>query len=226
MEILFQDEFILAINKPSGLNSIPDGYQKDLPYVRSLLEPEFGRLWNVHRLDKETSGVLLLARSARVHRQLNDQFAAREVKKTYVALAMGNFPTKQECTLPLRINGDRRHRTIVDFTSDKKAKTNFELAEVFFDKISLIKAFPDTGYTHQIRIHALSLGYPLLGDKLYSTQNSRELSRSLNIERTALHNQSITFTHPVSGNATTINAPFPPDFQEMLAQIKTKGASL
>jgi 23S rRNA-/tRNA-specific pseudouridylate synthase len=92
MKILYVDEAILVIDKPAGLLSILDGYDKSLPHVKSVLEPEFGKLWTVHRLDKDTSGIMVLARNATVHHILNDQFANREIKKQYQTLVYGTFP--------------------------------------------------------------------------------------------------------------------------------------
>src|SRR5512133_3946911 len=87
--ILYQDETLLAVNKPAGLRTIPDGYNPTLPYLAALLEPAFGRVWVVHRLDKDTSGAILFARTAESHRALNQQFEQRKVKKEYHAIAVG-----------------------------------------------------------------------------------------------------------------------------------------
>lgn len=225
LEILFQDEFLLAINKPSGLSSLPDGYDSSLPYVRSLLEPEFGRLWIVHRLDKETSGVLLLARNEMVHRELNIQFQDRQISKTYLALACGDVPLQVECTQPLRINGDRRHRTIIDEEKGKFASTTFNLLTKFSSSFALIEADPHTGYTHQIRAHACFSGFPLLSDPLYFTGESKKTSQQFFIKRTALHAQSITFTHPTQKNLITLTAPLPDDFIITLEELQKIGAS-
>src|SRR5512138_2201442 len=105
LEIIHQDEAILVANKPAGLSTLPDGYDSSLPHVKSLLEQQFGRLWIVHRLDKDTSGVLLLARTAQAHRLLNQQFEQHQVLKVYHALVAGS-PGWEEKTvdLPLRAN--------------------------------------------------------------------------------------------------------------------------
>src|SRR4030042_369091 len=113
--LLFSDEALLLINKPAGLSTLPDGYNPSLPHIKSVLERQFGALWIVHRLDKDTSGVLLLARSAEAHRELNTQFEQHKVSKLYHALVVGN-PEWQEQTvsLALRPDGDRQHPTVIE----------------------------------------------------------------------------------------------------------------
>jgi RluA family pseudouridine synthase len=156
-----------------------------------LLEPEFGRLWIVHRLDRETSGVLVLARTAEAHRSLNIQFEQHTVRKIYHALIEGN-PEWQETTvrLPLRVNVGHRHRTAVDAQRGKPAVTHFRVLERFSDTV-LVEALPETGRTHQIRAHLASLGYPIFGDQLYGAAVS---GQGLH-----LHARSLELTHPLTG---------------------------
>ena len=126
--ILYKDEAILVIDKPAGLLSLTDGYDRSLPHLTSLLAPRFGQLWIVHRLDRDTSGVLLLARSAEAHHDLNDQFRERRVEKVYQALVTP-APAWEMTTadFPLRKDGDRQHRTVVDPQRGKPALTDFEV---------------------------------------------------------------------------------------------------
>jgi len=128
IQILYRDEALLVINKPAGLSTLPDGYNPTLPHVKSLLEGQSGRLWTVHRLDKDTSGVLVFARSAEAHRSLNTQFEQHQVTKLYHALVQGS-PAWMEYTadLPLRSDGDRHHRTVVDLRAGKPALTHFKV---------------------------------------------------------------------------------------------------
>jgi len=220
MKILFSDESLLVIDKPAGLNSIAGGYDRSLPYLRTILEPEYGRLWVVHRLDKETSGVMVLARSASVHRALNEQFSHRQVQKHYRALVFGDFPALLQVSAPLRRNGDRQHRTVVDFENGKPASTDFSLGEECRPSAALVIASPHTGYTHQIRAHLLSAGFPILADPLYGSAESRRFSIALPILRTALHASRITFIHPLSGTEVTFEAELPEDFLKTIDFLK------
>ncbi len=223
--ILYSDEHILAIDKPSGLLSIPDGYNRSLPTVQSTLEPAWGKLYIVHRLDKDTSGVLLLARSAEAHRLLDRQFARHEVEKVYHALCAGAPPWNDLLVdLPLRVNGDRSHRTVVDSLKGKPAWTDLQVLRRF-EGFCLIEARPRTGYTHQIRAHLSSIGLPLLGDPLYRIPNAYQgprpdLALAPAFQRTALHAVNLAFHHPVTLQRLELSAPCPPDFQQLLSGLK------
>jgi RluA family pseudouridine synthase len=219
MEILYQDNDLLAINKPSGISTLPEGWAPSIPHVRSLLESMFGPLWIVHRLDKETSGVLLLARNAAAHKNLNDQFASRQTKKVYTCLVFGQVKEATNCALPLLINADRRHRTIVDLENGKPAMTNFEPLHFLGNNSSQLNVMPETGYTHQIRIHCLSLGFPILGDPLYFTPESKSFSLENSVLRTMLHAMHITFAHPINQSKMTISAPLQEDFLSTISAL-------
>jgi len=214
---IWQDQAILVISKPPGLPVLPDGYDKTVPHVRRILEPEFGRLWIVHRLDKETSGVMILARTADAHRELNRQFDERLVTKVYHALVVGS-PEWDESKIdtPLQANGDRRHRTIPK-PAGKPAVTSFKVIERF-ELYALIEARPATGRTHQIRSHlGFVAGLPLAADKLYGC---KVLLEELPISRTALHAYSLNIFHPISGESFTFEAPYPSDFGGALAKLR------
>jgi tRNA pseudouridine32 synthase/23S rRNA pseudouridine746 synthase len=216
-EILWADASLLVINKPAGLRSLPDGYDPARPHLRLLLEPQFGRLWMVHRLDKETSGVLLLARSAEAHRALNTMFERHQVRKWYHAIAAGCPEwNEQSVRLPLRPNGDRRHRTVVDHSRGKPAVTHLCLLQRF-SSASLIEAQPETGRTHQIRAHLAVLGLPLLGDALYGAPAMPELP----LDTLALHAFALELIHPESGQLVRFEAPYPPAFQAALNHLRT-----
>ena len=219
--ILWQDEALLAVNKPAGLLTIRDGYDPTLPYLHLLLNEAYGPVWVIHRLDKDTSGLVLFARSANSHRSLSLQFEHRETQKEYHALCAG-IPDWQQrtITLPLKVNGDRRHRTIIDELRGRPAATDCRLQRVSSHwEVALISASPYTGYTHQIRAHLASLGFPILADPLYRSlivKPPASLPSPLPIERTALHARQITFTHPLTRERITLTAPYPADFQSAL----------
>ncbi len=226
MQIIYEDKSILVINKPSGVLSIADGYDNDLPHLRTMLEPEFGRLWIVHRLDKETSGVMLLARSPSSHRSLNQQFSDHVVKKQYYALALGHCPEAFTNKTPLLVNGDRRHRTVVNRPRGKPACSEFILNEFYPPDCSLLSVYPKSGFSHQIRAHLYDLGYPILGDHLYSTPKSETVSGILGVTRVALHAASITFFHPDTNTEMTFQVNFPTDFVSWVDRLKEKRASV
>ncbi|MBE0684366.1 MAG: RluA family pseudouridine synthase [Anaerolineaceae bacterium] len=210
--IIYIDNSIIVINKPSGLRTIPDGYDKNKENLQSLLKTEFPELMTVHRLDKETSGVILFARNKESHRNLNTQFEKRLIQKNYWAITH-NIPEWDHYTarLPLLVNGDRQHRTIIK-QSGKSAETHFIKHK--FDRkkcLSFLEAIPYTGYTHQIRSHLSFLGLSILGDQLYTkdlTKSQRELNFS--VDRMMLHASSIEFLHPETNQKILINtdAPF------------------
>jgi tRNA pseudouridine32 synthase / 23S rRNA pseudouridine746 synthase len=216
MDILYQDDSIIAVNKPSGLLTIRDGYNPDLPTLKTILETDFGRIWIVHRLDKETSGVLLVARNETVHRTLNLAFENRQIHKIYHSIICGIPPEKEfVITHPLKVDGDRRHRTVVDLEKGKPAKSSISIIEAFSNH-ALVSIKPETGYTHQIRAHLAFSGFPILGDKLYQKPNSPLTDL---IDRVALHAYQITFNHPETHSSVTIQAPYPEDFKSALSSL-------
>ncbi len=234
MDTIFKDEHILIINKPAGLSVLPEGWEPDAPYLVKLLEEELkdpstgsGRVWVVHRLDKYTSGVLVFALNAEAHRALNIQFEKHEVEKIYRAITVGAPPWKERITkFPLRVNVGHKHRTMVDNKKGVHSETKFRVLNwnnAVSDELSLIddikgmalvEARPMTGRTHQIRVHAYALGYPLLGDTLYSAPDTDIIARP------ALHAHSLTFNHPVSNERVSFTAPYPADFKKALTRLK------
>ena len=229
--VLYVDDSLLVVNKPAGLPSLPDGYQAEAPHLRSVFEPLFGRLWMVHRLDRETSGAVVLARSPQVHRALNMQFQERQTTKVYHALVIG-LPNwaEQLVDAPLLPDGDRRHRSIVT-EKGRPAVTLFRVLEGF-SSYALVEAQPKTGRTHQIRLHLAHLGHPIVADGLYGDGKGLYLSaikpgyRVGKTEETALlgrlglHAWSLAFAHPLSGEQVSFIAPYPEDFQVALRQLR------
>jgi len=218
MKIIHVDDHILIINKPAGIPVLPDGWEKDAPYLVKILEEEFGKIFIVHRLDKFTSGVMVFARNAESHRALNMQFESHEVEKVYHAIVEGNPKWDEKIAKhPLRANVGNKHRTAVDNKNGKPSETRFRVIrrcqaspEQGRGEAALIEAKPMTGRTHQIRVHAYALGNPLLGDILYSAQETHVISRP------ALHAHALTLTHPTTNERLTFTAERPDDFATAL----------
>ncbi len=216
-DILYEDQHIILINKPSGLLSISDGYDPDLPHIRSVLEPKFGPLWMVHRLDKETSGIMILARNKEAHRFLNESFRERRVKKKYHGL-VAPVPEwrKKSLTYPLQADADRQHRTRVDFKSGKDARSDCEILNVFHFGV-LMEIEIHTGLTHQIRAHLRAEELILIGESLY---NAGLPPLALDAPRMMLHARTLGFTHPITGKWQRITAPYPDDFRDVYTTLR------
>jgi RluA family pseudouridine synthase len=236
LPILFEDESILVISKPAGLLSLPDGYDPDAPDLLAVLQPSFGDLWIVHRLDRETSGVIVLARNESAHAALNNQFENRQVKKVYHAITNGNpIWNERSISAPLRIDADRYHRTLIDQEVGKPAETSFKVLERFgrqAKRYTLVEASPLTGRTHQIRVHLAALGFPVAVDALYGTKTPIMLSdikrgyrgdpeteRPL-LDRLGLHAFRLTLQHPKTGETLTFEAPYSRDIAATLNQLR------
>ena len=196
--VVFMDDSLVVVNKPAGLRSVPDGYDPSLPHIRSVLEPFLGKLWMVHRLDKETSGLMILARDAEAHRELNRQFREHEPIKHYLA-EVAPMPSWNEMSVdaPLKVNADRAHRTRVDFVKGKPAQTDF-LVRRREENWAELDCTLHTGITHQIRAHLYHLGLGILGDSLYQPPQFKAVSKP-KTNRMMLHASELTFSHPKTG---------------------------
>ena len=214
MNIIQADNHILVIEKPAGLSILPEGWEPDAPYLVKLLEENYDKIWVVHRLDKVTSGVMVFARTAEAHRELNRQFERHEVEKIYHAIVAGN-PTWEEkiCKMPLRVNVGHKHRTAVDQKRGKPSETHFKVLKRE-QTGTLLEARLMTGRTHQIRVHLYALGFPLLGDVLYGMSETKQFTRP------ALHALSLAFTHPNSGERVVYSVPYPDDMRRLMDRLK------
>jgi len=216
MNILYSDEAIIVLDKPAGIPVLPDGWEKDSSYLVKLLEEQFGKIYIVHRLDKTTSGVMVFARTAEAHRNLNIQFEKHEASKIYRAIAVGNPNWNEKIAKhPLRVNVGHKHRTMVDDKDGVSAETRFKIIKRYPAHV-LLEAELMTGRTHQIRVHAYALGHPLLGDVLYSAPETKIISRP------ALHAYSLSFNHPQTNERVSFTAPYPTDFETALTNIETE----
>jgi len=210
--VLLENDDLLAVNKPEGLASIPEG-AKGRDCLLSLLESAgTGRLYIVHRLDKEASGVILFARNAATHKHLNEQFRQRTVSKTYVALVHGVMAENIGIIdQPIREFGSGRMG--VDRQRGKPCRTEFQVSERLA-AYTLVQAHPLTGRRHQLRVHFYSLGHPIVGDRRYGDQAVQRA-----FPRLMLHAQEITFPLP-TGEKVTVRAPVPESFWAVLARVR------
>jgi len=217
-QLLYQDEDFIVINKTPGLLSVPDGYHPNLPHLKSVLEPIYSDLWIVHRLDKDTSGVMLLARNAEAHRNFNTIFRERQIEKKYHGLVtpVPDWRTK-DITLPLQTNADRKHRTRVNPTAGKEARSICKV-EKTFELGVLMEIQILTGITHQIRAHLRQFDLALFGDSLYSAGLP---DQPLSVSRTMLHARSIAFLHPTTGQPMDFTASYPDDFRDAYTSLQT-----
>jgi RluA family pseudouridine synthase len=214
ISILFENDDILAVNKPEGLASIPGGAQgkESLLLILSPASPR--RLYVVHRLDKDVSGVILFAKNPAAHKYLNARFSGRDVSKTYVALVHGLIQeTGGVIDRPLREFGSGR--VSVDPQRGKPSTTRFRVLKRL-SAYTLVEAYPLTGRRHQIRAHFYSIGHPIVGDLRYG---DGALQRTYS--RLMLHSNKIAFTLP-SGEPITIEAPIPASFQIVMEMLSTE----
>ncbi len=223
--VLFEDEALLVLDKPSGVLVLPDRYDRTRVNLYDGLRSTLEEIFVVHRIDRETSGVLLFAKDARAHAFLSDRFQERSVQKTYWAVVRGRAANPQGVIreeIPLGVG-----RAVVR----RRAETDFRVMETFREHC-FVEAKPVTGRTHQIRIHLRSVGLPIVGDRLHgdgrpfllseikpSFRPSAEGERPL-LDRTALHAAHLTCPHPLSGQSVTFTAGLPKDMRAALHALR------
>ena len=199
-EIVHEDESFLAIDKPSGLLSVPGKLSQDSALVR--VRQRFDDALLIHRLDLATSGVMLFPRGPKPRRHIARQFERRYIKKRYIARVWGEVEGSGTIELPLRCDWPNRPRQMVDFEEGKPAITHWEAVET--GPVSRLILTPVTGRSHQLRVHCLELGHPIVGDRLYAPDEAYQAA-----DRLQLHAESLTLRHPVGGAVTLVEAPCP-----------------
>lgn len=221
---LLDDALFVVVEKPAGLLTHPVGSRPDLSVVDALraegvelagsVPPRVGV---VHRLDRDTSGVLLLAKDAGAHRALAKQFKDRTVQKTYLALVRGRPKTDEgRIDAPLGIGSHPIKRLVRDLPGAREAVTDFRVVEAF-EGVTLLEVRPHTGRTHQIRAHLAAIGTPVLGDPLYLRPDA---TATLKVPRLMLHAQTLSFDHPETRERITITCPPPDDFATVLTTLR------
>ncbi len=229
-DILFENSHFVVVNKPSGLLSVPDREGKE-PSLKGLLADRYGNIWTVHRLDKDTSGVIVYAKDEQTHRYLSGLFEGRDVKKYYLGIVHG-VPAQTSGTIDAAImEHPVKKGTMVTNKKGKTAVTEYEVQESF-GSYSLVKFRIHTGRTHQIRVHMKHIGHPIVCDELYgdgkpvylsSFKKKFNLSRDSETERPLLHRLALhaaVLEFKDAGNIThVIEAPLPKDLKAMLQQL-------
>ena len=229
LDVLFEDKHMLAINKAAGMVVHPGAATGEDTLVHALLGHCADTLSGiggverpgiVHRLDKETTGVIVVAKTDKAHRALADQFATRSLKKFYVALVAG-VPQllSGSITAAISRHPTHRHRMTIG-EGGRPARTDWERAEAFGDVAALMRCQIFTGRTHQIRVHLKSLGHPILGDPLYGWKPDTRIPEKQQPARVMLHAEHLVLTHPISGKELDLRAPLPKDFVAMMKTLK------
>lgn len=235
--ILFEDDTFLVINKPAGIvvnraqtvkeETVQDWMEARLGITDSASregDDFFARSGVVHRLDKETSGCLILAKNQESFLKLQSAFKERLVKKTYVSLVHGDIPSGGEICAPIgRIHGNTQRFGIVpdgkvSVTRYKKTAAYELKTQKQVEKLSLVELYPESGRTHQIRVHLKYLGYPIVGDYLYAGRKTQRADRVW-CPRVFLHAKAIEVPHPETGDMISVEAPMPEDLVAILSQL-------
>ena len=203
IEVVYEDAHVVAVNKPTGLLSVPGkgDHLSDCMLSRVMLA--FHDALLVHRLDRDTSGVMVFALTPHAQRSMSMQFEARSTKKTYVACVAGAVDESEgEIDLPLIVDWPNRPKQMVCHETGKPAVTEFKRMSVSEGQ-SRLRLFPKTGRSHQLRVHCLAIGHPILGDPLYSPETVADFPRLL------LHSEELRINHPESGKGLRFRAKCP-----------------
>jgi 23S rRNA pseudouridine1911/1915/1917 synthase len=231
LDVLFEDKTLLVLNKPPGLVVHPAAGHEEHTLVNALLHHCEGQLSGiggvarpgiVHRLDKDTSGCLVVAKSDETHLALSIQFATRKVEKIYHAVLCGELPRDQgEIRAAIARHPSHRKRMAVDDDAGREARTGYRVLERL-QGATLVEAVLHTGRTHQIRVHFQFLGFPLVGDATYGNRQNQYLAdlTSYTAPRQMLHSFRLAFIHPRTGKRVSFEAPRPEDFLDALAALR------
>ncbi|WP_457650065.1 RluA family pseudouridine synthase [Profundibacter sp.] len=203
LAILHHDHELLLVDKPSGLLSVPGKGEHLADCLVTRVQAVFPEALLVHRLDRDTSGVMVFALTPHAQRHLGLQFEKRQMKKTYLARVFGRVEEKTGTVdLPLIVDWPNRPLQHVDFENGKQAVTDWRVLK-YEDNATRVRLFPQTGRSHQLRVHMREIGHPILGDPFYATGKAREA------ERLMLHAESLRLRHPDGGKGLTFKAKCP-----------------
>jgi RluA family pseudouridine synthase len=244
-KIIYEDEDFVIINKDSGMLAIPDRFNKELPNLYDILTEKYGKIFIVHRLDKDTSGLMIFAKNPEAHRDLSMKWEQGEVSKTYYALVTGRFDESEgKVDMPLSPLKKKKGVMVIDKNDGKNALTLYKVLEKYKD-FTLLEVMPKTGRTHQIRVHLAGIGHPLAVDPLYNRKEAigkaiiknnvpRQVAKKIRkkeiaeskffvredvkppIDRLPLHAGKIKFVHFRTGLPVEFEAPMPKDMKTAL----------
>ncbi|MEL7480838.1 MAG: RluA family pseudouridine synthase [Pseudomonadota bacterium] len=199
--VLYEDEDLLIVNKPAGLLSVPGRGPEKADCLQSRIGAQCGDVWVVHRLDMETSGLMVFARSPTLQRAMSALFEGRQIQKVYGAVVAGVLAHMSgTISLPLRADWPRRPLQRVDTVTGKASITRWARVSIG-DDTTRLALYPVTGRTHQLRVHLEALGHPILGDSLYGDSASRAAA-----DRLLLHAMRLDFVHPISQVPVTVQS--------------------
>ncbi len=227
LKIIFEDDYIIAVSKAAGMVVHPAPGHFEGTLINALINYDeklsgIGgglRAGIVHRLDKDTSGIILIAKDERTHTLLSDKFKNREIKKTYEALVLGYFKEPQgSINLPVgRSMKDRKKMGVV--LRGRESQTEFKVLKEY-KGAALIEAYPKTGRTHQIRVHFSYIGHPVIGDKDYGNKDSDKIAKETGLLRQFLHSKRIVFNHPITNEIIDLNDELPPDLKNCMINLE------
>ncbi len=236
-DLLYEDEAIVVVNKHLQVLSIPDRFRPELPNIYHLLKDRYGEIYTIHRLDKDTSGVLCFARSKAAHKDLNDQFAQRQTQKVYLALVLGTpFPSEGRIEAAIGPHPSKAGLMAIQ-SKAKPSITDYKVVETF-KHYSLVECNILTGRMHQIRVHLKHLGCPIAVDPQYGGKEALYLSEIKKkkfklgkyeeeqpiLSRVPLHAFRLKIRHPITGNEMEFEAEAPKDIRATLNQFRKWGA--
>ena len=219
LDIVYEDKYLMVINKPSGLVVHPGNGHQTKTLVNGLMAHTSLSDLNgetrpgiVHRIDKDTSGLLLVAKTNQVHQLLADDFKHKRIKRTYIALLSGVFP-HDSATIDAPIGRDKQNRQKMAVTADnsKIAVTNLRVVKKY-ENYTLVELVLETGRTHQIRVHLSYIGYPIYNDPVYNTKNSNDFGQFL-------HSAALEFTHPITKEIMHFDCQLPDPFQKFMDKL-------
>lgn len=234
LDILYEDDHMVVINKEAGMLTVADRWNQQSLHLQSYLRNKYGEIFTIHRLDKDTSGVICFAKNAEAHKILSEKFETRDIDKTYIALVSGSLEDEGEIDAPLVLSETKPGTTIVH----KKGKPSFTTYKVInrYSLFSTVEVKIHTGRMHQIRVHMAHIGCPLFIDPVYGRRSefflseikgrryrqgkfSEENERPL-MSRLSLHSLRLSFDHPVTGEQMIFEAPLPKDIKAVIKQME------